>query len=47
MARRLDFSPEALLRWYVEAGVDEAILETPVNRYQQAEQATHHADVTD
>jgi uracil-DNA glycosylase len=28
-------SPEAVLRWYLEAGVDEAILETPVDRYRQ------------
>lgn len=37
MASKLDFSPEKLLRWYLEAGVDEAILENPVNRYRQAE----------
>ena len=43
MAIKLDFSPEALLRWYLEAGVDEAILENPVNRYQQPEQASKHA----
>ena len=37
MAFNLDLSPETLLRWYLEAGVDEAILENPVNRYRQAE----------
>ena len=36
MAFNPHFSPEALLRWYLEAGVDEAILETPVNRYRPA-----------
>jgi uracil-DNA glycosylase len=35
MPSKLDFSPETLLRWYVEVGVDEAILENPVNRYRQ------------
>jgi DNA polymerase len=39
MALKHDFSPEALLRWYVDAGVDEAILENPVNRYQLFGQA--------
>ncbi len=39
MASKLDFSPEKLLRWYLEAGVDEAILENPVNRYRRAEPA--------
>src|SRR5512134_2113407 len=34
---KLDVSPEALLRWYLEAGVDEAIREIPVNRYRQPE----------
>lgn len=37
MASKLDLSPETLLRWYLEAGVDEAILENPVNRYRRAE----------
>jgi DNA polymerase len=32
-----NFSPEALLRWYLEAGVDEAIGESPVNRYRLPE----------
>lgn len=29
----LDLSPEAILRWYADAGVDECILEAPVNRF--------------
>jgi uracil-DNA glycosylase len=34
---KLDVSPEALLRWYLEAGVDEAIGENSVNRYRLPE----------
>ena len=33
MAARTPFSPEAVLRWYLDAGVDEAIRENPVDRY--------------
>ena len=33
MAARNPFSPEAVLRWYLDAGVDEAIRENPVDRY--------------
>ena len=29
MVAKLDFSPEALLRWYLEVGVDEAIGDEP------------------
>lgn len=32
----IDLSPEALLRWYLDAGVDECIQETPVDRYRQS-----------
>jgi DNA polymerase len=30
----LDLSPEAILRWYADAGVDECILDAPVDRFQ-------------
>jgi uracil-DNA glycosylase len=33
MASKISLSPATLLRWYLEAGVDEAILENPVDRY--------------
>lgn len=33
MASKISSSPAMLLRWYLEAGVDEAILESPVDRY--------------
>jgi uracil-DNA glycosylase len=33
MAAKISLSPAMLLRWYLEAGVDEAILENPVDRY--------------
>jgi DNA polymerase len=33
MASEVILSPDQVLRWYLEAGVDEAILEDPVNRY--------------
>ena len=34
MVAKNSLSPAMLLRWYLEAGVDEAILENPVDRYQ-------------
>src|SRR5512132_3078645 len=33
MDAKTSLSPAMLLRWYLEAGVDEAILENPVDRY--------------
>ena len=33
MPHATDLPPDAVLRWYLEAGVDEAILEHPVDRY--------------
>ncbi len=33
MVAKNSLSPAMLLRWYLEAGVDEAILENPVDRY--------------
>jgi DNA polymerase len=33
MDANIPLSPATLLRWYLEAGVDEAILENPVDRY--------------
>jgi DNA polymerase len=33
MTSKTSLTPAMLLRWYLEAGVDEAILENPVNRY--------------
>lgn len=30
----IDLSPEAILRWYADAGVDECMLEAPVDRYE-------------
>jgi DNA polymerase len=33
MSERLDQDPAALLRWYVDAGVDECIGEAPVDRF--------------
>ncbi|EKV32610.1 Uracil-DNA glycosylase, family 4 [Caenispirillum salinarum AK4] len=32
-AMDLDLSPEAILRWYADAGVDECILDAPVDRF--------------
>lgn len=37
MADRAIIDAEALLRWYLEAGVDEAIGEVPVNRFEKSE----------
>src|ERR1700739_2469118 len=34
-----DLPPEQLLRWYLEAGVDEAIGELPIDRYAAAKAA--------
>ena len=39
MASKLDLSPETLLRWYLEAGVDEAILDLAHQRPKRQENA--------
>lgn len=40
----LDLSPEAILRWYADAGVDECIQEEPVDRFQLSAQLLAEAE---